>query len=125
MRSYLLVVSQDRTSAHTVTVYDLRNKLIAFAGNVGSVKMAVVEWGSIVLIGHDGRLHRLTEKDTLQKLDLLYKRNLYPMARKRVKRDLEIDLFRSIRDVFFFPRVKRDLEIDLFRSIRDVLTTTS
>jgi hypothetical protein len=88
MRSYLLVVSQDRTSAHTVTVYDLRNKLIAFAGNVGSVKMAVVEWGSIVLIGHDGRLHRLTEKDTLQKLDLLYKRNLYPMARKSVKRDL-------------------------------------
>ena len=80
MRSYLLVVSLDRTSAHTVTVYDLRNKLIAFVGNVGTVKLAVVEWGSIVLVGHDGRLHRLTEKDTLQKLDLLYKRNLYPMA---------------------------------------------
>ena len=80
MRGYLLVVSQDRTNAHTVTIYDLRNRLIAFAGKVGNVSLAVAEWGSVVLIGADGRLHRLTERDTLEKLDLLYKRNLYPLA---------------------------------------------
>ena len=35
---------------------------------------------SIILIGHDGRTQRLSEKDTLEKLELLYKRNLYQMA---------------------------------------------
>jgi hypothetical protein len=79
-RGYLLVTSVDRTNAHSVTVYDLRNKLVAFSGNVGSVRFAVSEWACFLLVGHDGRVHRLSEKDTAQKLDLLYKRNAYQVC---------------------------------------------
>jgi hypothetical protein len=79
-RDYLLVVTVDRTNAHLVAVYDLRNKLISFSGKFAAIKCAVSEWGSLFLFGQDGRVHRLTERDTVEKLELLYKRNLYPLA---------------------------------------------
>ncbi|KAJ1940950.1 Vacuolar protein sorting-associated protein 11, partial [Linderina macrospora] len=69
--------------ATTFTILDTRNKLVAYTGVVaGGVRGVAAEWGSIFVLGGHGTLDHFNEKDLLEKLDTLYRQNLYPLAVK-------------------------------------------
>ncbi|KAJ1979719.1 Vacuolar protein sorting-associated protein 11 [Dimargaris cristalligena] len=75
----------------TLQVLDMRNKLVAFSGNFAAAQVQVIsEWGGIFVVvqspesasTESTELYRLEEKSLTQKLDILYKQNLYPLAIK-------------------------------------------
>ncbi|ORX74743.1 hypothetical protein DL89DRAFT_264546 [Linderina pennispora] len=69
--------------ATTFTILDTRNKLVAYTGVVaGGVRGVAAEWGSVFVLGGHGTLDHFNEKDLLEKLDTLYRQNLYPLAVK-------------------------------------------
>ncbi|KAJ2007260.1 Vacuolar protein sorting-associated protein 11 [Coemansia thaxteri] len=69
--------------ATTFTILDTKNKLVAYTGVVaGGVRGVAVEWGSVFVLGGHGTLDHFSEKDLLEKLDILYRQNLYPLAVK-------------------------------------------
>eukprot|EP01137_Pigoraptor_chileana_P023996 Opistho-2@91225 len=63
-----------------VTVYDIKNRFIAYSGSFGDVLAVVAEWGSVFVLTSDRRLYQLEERDAQTKLDMLFKKNLYPLA---------------------------------------------
>ncbi|CAG8474557.1 8204_t:CDS:10 [Ambispora leptoticha] len=64
-----------------VTIFDTVNKFIAYVGNFSQgVRTITYEWGAIYILGMDGKLYRLEEKDTPTKLEFLFKKNLYQLA---------------------------------------------
>ncbi|KAJ2393261.1 Vacuolar protein sorting-associated protein 11 [Coemansia sp. RSA 2611] len=69
--------------ATTFTVLDTKNKLVAYTGVVpGGVRGVATEWGSVFVLGGHGTLDYFSEKDLLERLDILYRQNLYPLAVK-------------------------------------------
>ncbi|KAJ2760896.1 Vacuolar protein sorting-associated protein 11, partial [Coemansia nantahalensis] len=69
--------------ATTFTILDTKNKLVAYTGVVpGGVRGVATEWGSVFVLGGRGTLDLFSEKDLLEKLDILYRQNLYPLAVK-------------------------------------------
>ncbi|KAJ2546731.1 Vacuolar protein sorting-associated protein 11, partial [Coemansia sp. RSA 1933] len=69
--------------ATTFTILDTKNKLVAYTGIVaGGVRGVATEWGSVFVLGGHGSLDYFSEKDLLEKLDILYRQNLYPLAIK-------------------------------------------
>mmetsp|Transcript_31850 Transcript_31850/g.83140 ORF Transcript_31850/g.83140 Transcript_31850/m.83140 type:complete len:1035 (-) Transcript_31850:100-3204(-) len=113
--SHLIVVSSTPTgvggvsSADSVTIYDLRNKYIAFHGAMASnarVSLAFCEWNSAFFLtggGEGKKIIQLTEKETQTKLDILFKRNLYTIALnlardKGFDRNIVIDIYRKYGD---------------------------
>ncbi|KAH8117125.1 hypothetical protein DFH11DRAFT_1579398 [Phellopilus nigrolimitatus] len=71
----------DKTDISKVTVFDLENKLVAYSGTfVEGVRAVVSEWGHIYVLTNDGKLSCLEEKPTPEKLDMLYRKNLYLLA---------------------------------------------
>ncbi|KAJ2726977.1 Vacuolar protein sorting-associated protein 11 [Coemansia sp. Benny D115] len=69
--------------ATTFTILDTKNKLVAYTGVVaGGVRGVATEWGSVFVLGGHGTLDYFLEKDLLEKLDILYHQNLYPLAVK-------------------------------------------
>jgi len=92
-RGYLIVVEKDTKATNmpsatasqiskmnNVTIYDLKNKFIAWNGQISDVTYIVSEWGSIFLVTGEKQIFQLEEKDTSTKLDLLFKKNLYVVA---------------------------------------------
>lgn len=83
-RSYLVVVSGDNQTpkgiTNTLTIYDLKNKFVAFADSFNCVSHVVHEWGSIFVFTADGRLYQLKEKDTQTKLETLFRKKLFMVA---------------------------------------------
>ncbi|KAL3646072.1 Vacuolar protein sorting-associated protein 11 [Castilleja foliolosa] len=80
-RGYLLcVIADQRTGQNTFNIYDLKNRLIAHSIPVQEVRHMLCEWGSIVLVMQDNSALFFVEKDMESKLDLLFKKNLYPVA---------------------------------------------
>ncbi|RIA82013.1 hypothetical protein C1645_881286 [Glomus cerebriforme] len=64
-----------------VTIFDTANKFIAYMGTFShGVRTICCEWGGIYILGMDGKLYRLEEKDTPTKLEILFKKNLYLLA---------------------------------------------
>ncbi|CAG8480604.1 10621_t:CDS:10 [Diversispora eburnea] len=64
-----------------VTIFDTANKFIAYMGTFShGVRTITCEWGGIYILGMDGKLYRLEEKDTPTKLEILFKKNLYSLA---------------------------------------------
>ncbi|CAM9107763.1 unnamed protein product, partial [Scytosiphon promiscuus] len=111
--NYILVVSEDgRSGRHTINMYDMRNKLVAFhvllpqgqavkriccqgerhdpnsAISTGNIVPAGSGNGSVggsgeglaFILTDRNALLRLRERDTSSKLELLFRKNLYPMA---------------------------------------------
>eukprot|EP00761_Pharyngomonas_kirbyi_P014252 gb/GECH01014282.1/.p1 GENE.gb/GECH01014282.1/~~gb/GECH01014282.1/.p1 ORF type:complete len:723 (+),score=175.61 gb/GECH01014282.1/:1-2169(+) len=82
-RSYLVVVSRSGRR-YTTTIYDRKNKLNVFQGEMGEVRHVLQEWGSVfVVVGAaDGRqrLVQLEEENTEAKLDKLFRKHLYDIA---------------------------------------------
>eukprot|EP00026_Physarum_polycephalum_P001684 Phypoly_transcript_01686.p1 GENE.Phypoly_transcript_01686~~Phypoly_transcript_01686.p1 ORF type:complete len:1051 (+),score=172.81 Phypoly_transcript_01686:443-3154(+) len=96
-RNYLIVVGEETqanpmgggtTSTpssslknNTFSIYDLKNKFIAFSENkFENVSQVVCEWGCIFVFTGDGKIYQLEEKDTQTKLETLFKKNLYSVA---------------------------------------------
>ncbi|ONK75987.1 uncharacterized protein A4U43_C03F22650 [Asparagus officinalis] len=80
-RGYLLcVIADPRSNKNTFNVYDLKNRLIAHSMVIGEVLHMLCEWGNIILIMNDRKVLCLGEKDMESKLDMLFKKNLYPTA---------------------------------------------
>jgi hypothetical protein len=104
-RSYLLVVGRDAHNAklNSFTIYDLKNKFIAFSASFSEISHVVCEWGSIFLFTEGKKLFQLTEKDTQTKLESLFKKNLYSIAINLAQAQqfdyaLIIDIFRKYGD---------------------------
>ncbi|XP_059661201.1 vacuolar protein-sorting-associated protein 11 homolog [Cornus florida] len=80
-RGYLLcVIADQRNGKNTFNIYDLRNRLIAHSLVVKEVSHMLCEWGNIILIMTDKSALCIGEKDMESKLDMLFKKNLYPVA---------------------------------------------
>ncbi|KAF8306968.1 hypothetical protein DL93DRAFT_2178260 [Clavulina sp. PMI_390] len=65
-----------------LTILDMENHLTAYSEAMFTegVRDVFLHEGSIHVLGNDGKLFRLEEKSTAQKLDLLFSRSLYPVA---------------------------------------------
>ncbi|CAO3667204.1 unnamed protein product [Rhizopus stolonifer] len=64
-----------------IAIFDTANKFIAHVGTfMGGVRGVFCEWNSVWVVGTDGKLYRLDEKDTPTKLEILFKLNLYVLA---------------------------------------------
>lgn len=71
----------DRTDISKVTIFDIENKFVAYSGTfVEGVRAVISEWGNIYVLTNDGKLTCLEEKSTPEKLDILYRKNLYNLA---------------------------------------------
>jgi len=84
LKNYILVASLDGRGERTaLNVYDMSNKFIAFhltlpAGQ--AVQFISCSSTTAFFTTQGGTLLRLQEKDTSSKLDLLFRKNLYPIA---------------------------------------------
>ncbi|KAI9137953.1 hypothetical protein BKA69DRAFT_1127735 [Paraphysoderma sedebokerense] len=84
--NYLVTLCHDTLlNRYTVSVYDIRNKFIAYSGNFGSVKAVLDVWGSVCVVTGEGKLFRLVEKSIQSKLSLLYQRELFALALKLIQ----------------------------------------
>ncbi|KAG6333301.1 hypothetical protein ID866_5788 [Astraeus odoratus] len=64
-----------------VVLLDMENKLVAYTGYFdGGVRDTVSVWGHVYVVGNDGKVTRLIEKPTAEKLSMLYAKNLYTLA---------------------------------------------
>jgi hypothetical protein len=89
-RDYLVIVGREGPRAadaassvsriNTVTVYDTKNKFIAFAAGFNDVTQVMDEWGALFVLTGDGKMYKLSEKDFQTKLEVLYRKHLYEIA---------------------------------------------
>ncbi|XP_078494941.1 vacuolar protein sorting-associated protein 11 homolog [Ciona intestinalis] len=63
-----------------VTIYDASQKLIAYSSPLPGVQEVLYEWGSLFALVADNNLICLQEIDIQQKLEMLFKKNLYSLA---------------------------------------------
>ncbi|KAI8352515.1 hypothetical protein BD560DRAFT_408869 [Blakeslea trispora] len=79
-----LSINSKRTSTNELTkiaIFDTANKFIAYVGTfLGGIRGVFCEWNSVWIVGTDGKLYHLDEKDTPTKLEILFKLNLYVLA---------------------------------------------
>jgi len=79
-KEYLILVTKDGKRSHSVTVYDLKNKFIAFGFKTDPVASIVSQWDSIYVITETGVAFRLSEKDLQTKMEILQRKHLYSLA---------------------------------------------
>jgi len=109
-RGYLVILSKlvakgDVTVGDKLilTIFDVHNKFIAFNGPMPDAHFVLSEWGSLLVITKDKKIHQLLEKDLHSKLDILFKKNLYDVAIRVAKSqqyDIEglVEIFRHYGD---------------------------
>jgi hypothetical protein len=89
---------------HTLTIFDVQNKYIAYTAPFKPIKAITTEWGTLFAITEgDNKVYQLTEKDIQTKLDLLFKKNFYDVAIKIAKSNQYdsyglVDIFRQYGD---------------------------
>ena len=94
----------DNDSKHTLTIFDVQNKYIAYTSPLKPIKAITTEWGTLFAITKDdNKVYQLTEKDIQTKLDLLFKKNFYDVAIKIAKSNQYdtyglVDIFRQYGD---------------------------
>ncbi|TPX36028.1 hypothetical protein SmJEL517_g01773 [Synchytrium microbalum] len=86
------VAAYGESSTGTIlTLYDLKNKYIAYTGTFGltgsgvdergiPILCVLSEWGELLVVTRDKKMFRLEDKDLSTKLDLLFKKNMYTLA---------------------------------------------
>ena len=82
--SYLLVVGAEEHQPNVdgCKIYDLDNKYIAMHTTfTKGVKWVLHEWNTVVVITGDNKIYQLAEKDIPTKLNMLFRKNLYEVAR--------------------------------------------
>ncbi|KAI7865362.1 hypothetical protein BDF14DRAFT_1826351 [Spinellus fusiger] len=73
--------SGSTTEITKVTIFDTANKFVAYVGTfMGGVRGIFCEWNAVWIVGMDGKIYHLDEKDTPTKLEILFKLNLYVLA---------------------------------------------
>lgn len=83
---YLLVADVNEQGDDMCTVYDLENQFVAASNPfVGGIRRVFYEWDSIVVLTKDNRIWRLKERNTADKLEKLFSRNLYEVAAELAK----------------------------------------
>ena len=70
---------------HTLTIFDVENRFVAYTAPVKPVRALMSEWGCLFALTTDNRLFQLTEKDIKSKLEILFKKNNYDIAVKIAK----------------------------------------
>lgn len=86
-----------------LTIYDIRNKYIAFSATFTSINQIFSEWGYVFILLDDGRLVQIREKDMNSKLELLFKKQQYSLAIELAKNqnfnsDNLTDIFKEYAD---------------------------
>ena len=80
-----------------LTVYDLKNKMICFSGEVEQVEQIVYEWDTLhVLLKDQAQSFVLKEKLMSTKLELLFRKNLYNVALQLAQYDSDKSLIADI-----------------------------
>lgn len=82
-KNHVVVVSVVKNS-HQLTIYDVDNKLIAFLQNYSQIDHVLCEEDGIYIISRNTKnqimIQQLIEKDTSEKLAILFKKNKYDIA---------------------------------------------
>ncbi|GAB6019030.1 Vacuolar protein sorting-associated protein 11 [Chamberlinius hualienensis] len=116
-RGYLVIVSENPKAvamassstvsgicdSNVVSIYDVQNKFMAYSASVPHVIDVIHEWGSLYLVCKDKKLYHLQERDTQNKLETLFKKNLYALAIQLAKgqqydEDGLVEIFRQYGD---------------------------
>uniref|UniRef100_A0A7I4YPJ2 Vacuolar protein sorting-associated protein 11 homolog n=1 Tax=Haemonchus contortus TaxID=6289 RepID=A0A7I4YPJ2_HAECO len=80
-KQHALIPSSDETEYMSmVTVYNVKGQYIGFSCSVPSLCRLFTVDQSLMILGKDGTLSKLTEKSLNAKLDILFKKNLYDVA---------------------------------------------
>ena len=101
---YIAVVTDDGIEGkEKVTILDVQNRFIAGEFPMKPVLAIVSEWGATFLISRDGKLKKISEKDTQTKLQNLINRNFYLDAIKIARNsgcdaEILIDIYRQYGD---------------------------
>lgn len=84
--NYLVLITAHRileTETYRVVIVDTRNDLIAYDGQIAlSVRQVFVQWHQLNIIGSDGVLYVLREKQVTTQLEILKQQKLFPIAIK-------------------------------------------
>lgn len=65
------------TDISKVTIFDPENKFVAYTGAFPEgVREVFCEWGEVFILTNEGKLSRLVEKPTSEKLGVLFMKNL-------------------------------------------------
>jgi hypothetical protein len=84
-KNYVLVVLKEN-GKDVFKIYDLKNKFIAFSSTSSSstsdfnISIFFKEWGCVYFMTQCKRIFKLEEKEISAKFDILFKKNLYPLA---------------------------------------------
>lgn len=82
--NYAVVVSVIKNQQHQVAVYDLDNKLIAYLMTFTTVENVLCEPDGIYIISKNTKkelsVQRLVEKSSTEKLDILFRKNMFDIA---------------------------------------------
>lgn len=89
--NYLCLIRREKNrSSDSVTLYDLKNKFIAFNESFETVSTVValttwkgrepLEWGPLHVVTKTGKVFRLSEKNLTNKVAVLKRRHLYDLA---------------------------------------------
>ena len=103
------MVGRPDSEKHICTIYDIRNKYIAFSATFSSINQIFAEWGYIFVLLDNGRLVQIREKDMNSKLELLFKKQQYSLAIELAKSqnfdsDNLTDIFKEYADHLFHQR---------------------
>ena len=69
-----------QSTPDTLTIYDLKNKFIAYTLKMESIAMLVSEFSSLFVVTHDRKFFQLSEHDLNSKMERLFKMNLYQIS---------------------------------------------
>lgn len=69
------------TDISKVTIFDPENKFVAYSGAfTEGVREVFCEWGDVFVLTNDSKLHRLVERPTMEKLGVLFSKNLCKLS---------------------------------------------
>lgn len=85
LNGYLIVIGPDEVPVDApprdvITIYDLKNKLVAYVAKLDPVVHAVIEWNALHVLTAKGQLLRFSELDMSGKMDMLFKKSLFLVA---------------------------------------------
>lgn len=96
---YLAVIGESKSKfACALSIYDLRNKIVAYTGLFGAeVQHLIYQWQALYVFTSDKKIFKLTEKDIKTRLEFLYQKNLYSLAKEMaIRQNLPKDLTNEI-----------------------------
>lgn len=75
-----LVYEGNKDERVHLTIYDIKNKFIAYSSTFDPVINIVSEWNSIFVLTSKKKVYQLSEKDRQTKMEMLFRKNLYTIA---------------------------------------------